>query len=154
MGASLRGGPELQVCWALLMECVGMWCCVVEDLGIMKKFQMDRGAIKSVLVSCARGLKSAGSDLDEDVPVDLPVEGGLNHPLWPNAGTYLSAGGGRFCRPSSFSDAITGVNGFILDSDICGFHGGILAFVVYVSFVLVGFFCSSEYMLSLQTGDL
>jgi hypothetical protein len=76
-----------------------MWCCVVEDPGIMKKFRVDRGAIKFVLAGAnimCPGLTSAGGDLDEDVPVDSPVVGGLNLPLWPDAGIYLSGGGGRF----------------------------------------------------------
>ncbi|KAG0596038.1 hypothetical protein M758_UG218700 [Ceratodon purpureus] len=44
--------------------------------GIMKKFRVDRGAIKFVLAGAnimCPGLTSAGGDLDEEVPLDSPV---------------------------------------------------------------------------------
>jgi PUA domain protein len=44
--------------------------------GIMKKFRVDRGAIKFVLAGAnimCPGLTSAGGDLDAEVPVDSPV---------------------------------------------------------------------------------
>jgi PUA domain protein len=44
--------------------------------GIMKKFRVDRGAIKFVLAGAnimCPGLTSAGGDLDEEVPADSPV---------------------------------------------------------------------------------
>lgn len=49
---------------------------MVEDPGIMKKFRVDRGAIKFVLAGAnimCPGLTSAGGDLDAEVPVDSPV---------------------------------------------------------------------------------
>lgn len=50
--------------------------CVVEDPGIMKKFRVDRGAIKFVLAGAnimCPGLTSAGGDLDAEVAADSPV---------------------------------------------------------------------------------
>lgn len=50
--------------------------CVVEDLGIMKKFCVDRGVIKFVLVGVnimCLGLIFVGGDLDVEVVVDLFV---------------------------------------------------------------------------------
>lgn len=51
-------------------------CHVVTDPGIMKKFRVDRGAIKFVLAGAnimCPGLTSAGGALDDDVPADAPV---------------------------------------------------------------------------------
>lgn len=49
---------------------------MVSDPGIMKKFRVDRGAIKFVLAGAnimCPGLTSAGGALDDDVPADAPV---------------------------------------------------------------------------------
>lgn len=49
---------------------------MVADPGIMKKFRVDRGAIKFVLAGAnimCPGLTSAGGALDDEVAADAPV---------------------------------------------------------------------------------
>jgi len=49
---------------------------VFEDPGIMKKFRVDRGAIKFVLAGAnimCPGLTSAGGEVDAEVAVESPV---------------------------------------------------------------------------------
>ena len=55
-----------------------MWYCLLAftDPNIMKKFQVDRGAIKFVLAGAnimCPGLTSPGGALDEDVEAETPV---------------------------------------------------------------------------------
>lgn len=55
-----------------------MWFCIIgfTDPNIMKKFQVDRGAIKFVLAGAnimCPGLTSPGGALDEEVEAETPV---------------------------------------------------------------------------------
>lgn len=53
-----------------------MFVCMHTDPTIMKKFKVDRGAIKFVLAGAnimCPGLTSKGGDLDEDVDAERPV---------------------------------------------------------------------------------